>query len=67
MKQMKDMARRRRKLDPSKNRKLNEFLSILEIEEPKREQIIEFVEQLAFRQIKEASVGKKKPQIRLNR
>jgi len=53
------MRRRRRKFDPTKNRKLDEFLSGLEIEQDKRDQIVEFIEKLAFDKIKEASLKPK--------
>ena len=60
-------GRRRKKSDASKNRKLDEFLSRLEIEEEKKEQIMEFVEKLAFEKLKEASIKQQKPVIRLKR
>ena len=49
------VRRKRRAFDASKNRKLSEFLSELEIEGRKKEQILEFVEKLTFETIKEAS------------
>ena len=49
------VRRKRRTFDASKNRKLNEFLSELEIDGRKKEQILEFVEQLTFETVKEAS------------
>jgi len=52
-------TRRRTKYDPSKDRKLVEFLSELEIEEDKKDQIMEFIEKLAFEKVKEASVKPK--------
>ena len=60
------MGRRRKPIDVSKNRKLDEFLAKLEIEADKRERIMEFVENLAFEQLKKASV-KEKQFVRLNR
>ncbi len=60
-------GRRRKKFDASKNMKLDEFLSRLDIEEGKKGQIMEFVENLAFEKLKEASVKQKKPFIRLKR
>ncbi len=58
---------KRKKLDASKNRKLDEFLSKLDIEEEKKERIMEFVENLAFEKLKEASIKQQKPFIRLKR
>ena len=49
------VRRKQRTFDASKNRKLNEFLSELEIDGRKKEQILEFVEQLTFETVKEAS------------
>lgn len=60
-------GRKRKKFDASKNRKLDEFLSRLEIEEGKKEQIIEFVENLAFEKLKEASIKQQKTFLRLKR
>ncbi len=60
-------GRGRKKFDASKNRKLDDFLSRLDIEEEKKEQIMEFVENLAFEKLKEASVKQQKPFIRLKR
>ena len=60
-------GRRRKKFDSSKNKKLDEFLSTLEIEDAKKERIMEFVENLAFEQLKEASIKKQKPFLRLKR
>ncbi len=52
------MARRKKKqADASKNRKLNEFLKQLEIEDDKRGKIVAFVEDLTFKQLKELSTG----------
>ncbi len=61
------MPRRKRKSDPSKNRKLNEFLTILQIDIVKKERIIDFVEKLTFDKIVENSKKKSKPAIRLKR
>lgn len=58
---------KRKKLDASKNRKLDEFLSKLDIDAGKKEQIMEFVENLAFEKLKEASIKQQKPFIRLKR
>ena len=58
-----DMRRKKRKFDPTKNRKLDEFLSNLEIDDSKKEQILEFVEELTFQKVKEASIGKKKESV----
>ncbi len=60
-------GRKRKKFDASKNMKLDEFLSRLDIEESKRERIMQFVENLAFEKLKEASINKQKPLIRLKR
>lgn len=49
------VRRKQRTFDASKNRKLNEFLSEFEIDGRKKEQILEFVEQLTFETVKEAS------------
>ncbi len=64
------MVRRKKKqADASENRKLNEFLKQLEIEDDKRGKIVAFVEDLTFKQLKELSTGiseeKKKPKLRL--
>lgn len=59
------MARRRRKPDVSKNRKLDEFLTNLRIDEPKKEQIMEFVEKLTFERLKAGGTRDKKPGLRL--
>ncbi len=58
---------KRKKFDASKNCKLDEFLSKLDIESEKRGKIMEFVENLAFEKLKEASIRQKKPFIRLKR
>lgn len=60
-------GRKRKKFDASKNRKLDEFLSKLDIEREKKEKIMEFVENLAFEKLKEASIRQQKPFIRLKR
>ncbi|MBS3132863.1 hypothetical protein J4470_01880 [Candidatus Woesearchaeota archaeon] len=58
--------RRKRKFDPAKNRKLDEFLIKLKIEAVKKDEILEFVQKLAFEKVKEASVkNKAKPILRL--
>jgi len=59
------MARRKKKFDPTKNRKLDEFLNTLQIESEKKHQIMEFVENLTFEKIKEAGMKKRKPVLRL--
>ena len=59
------MARRRRKPDTSKNRKLDEFLTNLRIDEPKKERILEFVERLTFESLKAASTKDTKQGLRL--
>ena len=66
------MARRKKKqIDASKDRKLDEFLKRLEIEDGKRGKIVAFVEELTFKQLKELSTGiseeKEKPKLRLQR
>ena len=54
------MARKRRKTqDYSKNTRLDEFLSNLNIETEKKEQIIQFVEKVAFDRLKEISTKTK--------
>ena len=60
------MARKKRKFDATKNRKLDEFLTNMNIEERKKDDIMAFVEKLTFEKIKEASIKKKpKPVLRL--
>ena len=60
------MARRKKKLDATKNRKLDEFLTNMNIEESKKEDIMDFVEKLTFEKVKEASIKKEpKPVLRL--
>ncbi len=59
--------RKRKKFDDSKNRKLDEFLSGLDIDAGKKELIMEFVENLAFEKLKEASIRHQKPFLRLKR
>jgi len=59
------MRRRKRKFDPTKNRKLDEFLTKIKVEEKKKDQILEFVEKLTFEKVKEASMRKAKPVLRL--
>ena len=58
---------RRKKFDPTKNRKLDEFLNTLQIEREKKAQIMEFVENLTFEQIKAVGVKKRKLELRLKR
>lgn len=60
-------GRKRQRFDASKNRKLDEFLSKLDIENTKKEKIMEFVENLAFEKLKEASIKHQKPFLRLKR
>lgn len=60
-------GRKRKRFDASKNRKLDEFLSKLDIENTKKERIMEFVENLAFEKLKEASIKHQKPFLRLKR
>ena len=61
--------RRKKQVDASKDRNLDEFLKRLEIEDGKRGKIVAFVEELTFKQLKELSTGvseeKKKPKLRL--
>ena len=63
--------RRKKQIDASKDRKLDEFLKGLEIEDGKRGKIVAFVEELTFKQLKELSTGvseeKKKPKLRLKK
>ena len=49
------MPRRKIKFDPTKNRKLDEFLTQLHIKDEKKDKIMEFVENLTFEKVKEAS------------
>jgi len=56
---------RRKKFDPTKNRKLDEFLAKINVDDKKKDKILEFVENLTFEKIKEASVKKAKPTLRL--
>jgi len=53
--------RRRKKFDPTKNRKLDEFLTKLEIEDNKKDEIMDFVKNLTFEKVKEASIRRKQP------
>ena len=54
------MARRKKKqVDASKDRKLDEFLKGLRIEGEKRGKIVAFVEELTFKQLKKLSTGEK--------
>ena len=61
--------RKRLFLDANKNRNLDDFLSGLKIETDKRDKIIDFVENLTFQKVKEASAAsqERKSVIRLNR
>ncbi len=65
------MTRRKKKpLDAGKNRKLDDFLKALKIEDEKRDKIVSFVEDITFKQIKQLSTGikegeEKKPKLRL--
>ena len=60
------MPRKKRKFDATKNRKLDEFLTKMNIAESKKDDIMEFVEKLTFEKVKEASIKKKvKPTLRL--
>jgi hypothetical protein len=52
---------RRKRFDPTKNRNLDEFLTKLKIEADKKDEIMDFVEKLAFEKVKEASIKRKKP------
>lgn len=54
-------ARRRKKkwLDAQKNKRLDEFLKTLDIDEKRREMIMEEIEKLTFEQIKSKSVKKR--------
>ena len=62
---------RKKQIDASKDRKLDEFLKALKIEGEKRDKIVSFVEELTFKQLKELSTGvteeKKKPKLRLKK
>jgi len=60
-------GRGRKKFDPTKNRKLHEFLSHLEIEDDKQDKIVQFMEELAFQRVKELTIRQreKKPVLRL--
>ena len=55
----------RRKFDPTKNRKLDEFLTNINVDDKKKDKIMEFVENLTFERLKEASMRKAKPVLRL--
>ena len=50
-------ARRKKQIESSKNRRLDEFLKALKIEGEKRDKIVAFVEDLTFRQLKQLSTG----------
>ena len=60
---------KKKQIDVSKDRKLDEFLKALKIEGEKRDKIVSFVEELTFKQLKELSTGiseeKEKPKLRL--
>lgn len=43
--------------DAAKNRKLDEFLKALRIEDEKRGKIVAFVEEITFKRLKELSTG----------
>ncbi len=49
--------KRHKQLDVGKNRKLDEFLRQLRIEDEKRGKIVAFVEELTFKRMKELSTG----------
>ncbi|MCP3682282.1 MAG: hypothetical protein GY861_06290 [bacterium] len=51
--------RKKKWLDAKKNKKLDEFLKTLDIEDDKREKILEEIENLTFDQLKSKSVKKK--------
>lgn len=55
-------ARKRKQLDASKNRRLDEFLKALRIQGEKRDKIVAFVEDLTFKQLKQLSTGVKEEQ-----
>jgi len=57
--------RKKEKFDSSKNRKLNEFLAELELEDDKKVKIVEYIENLTFQKLKEASVKSKSSKLRL--
>ncbi|MBI2664455.1 hypothetical protein HYX10_03885 [Candidatus Woesearchaeota archaeon] len=46
---------RKKKSDPGKNRKLAEFLSEINIDDDRKDKIMEFVEKLTFEKVKEAT------------
>lgn len=54
---------KKKKTDPRKNKRLDIFLEKLEIEKEKKEQIINFVEDLTLGVLKDKS----KPRLRLNK
>ncbi len=49
--------KRHKQLDVGKDRKLDEFLRQLRIEDEKRGKIVAFVEELTFKRMKELSTG----------
>ncbi len=53
------MARKKKQPDTGKNRKLDELLKSLNIEEEKRNKIVSFVEEITFKRLKELSTGRK--------
>lgn len=55
------MGGRKKKLDQDKNRRLDLFLTQLEIEQEKKEQILKYVEELTFNAISQ----KNPPKLRL--
>ena len=56
-------GKRKKKIDVSKNRRLDQFLAQLETEGEKRKQIVKNVEQLTFDTLKKRS----SPKLRLNK
>ena len=50
-------GRRKKQIESSKNRRLDEFLKALKIEGEKRDRIVSFVEELTFQRLKELSTG----------
>jgi hypothetical protein len=54
------MARRKRRVDPA-NKRLDEFLNKLDIEEEKKRQIVAYFENLLFEQLKKKTSKTHRP------
>ncbi len=57
------MPAKKKKLDIDKNRRLDAFLTELQIEQDKKDQILKYVEELTFNVVH----GKQEPKLRLKK